>query len=413
MNKREKNAVYWAQRAKQSQDAILDDVQNVFVPYAQEQYDEAIRRIETQIRAWYQRLAKNNGVTFKEARQLLQKDELAEFHWDVNEYMRHAWENADGIWEKELENASAKVHISQLDALRTRLRQQCEVIADRQISTIGDAAGQTFVESYFHTAFELQKQARIGVQMRGVDRTRIMNALRRPWTTDSSNYVARCWKDKDRLVQVVNRELTQMIATGAKPDRAISTIAKEFGVSKRNAGRLIMTESSHAASEAQAETFRELKVERYQIVATLSATTCEICQKMDGLVFPMSERKEGETAHPFHPNCRCTTRPYDEDVEKFVERIARDAKTGETYRVPGDMTYKQWMEKQDAKYGAGFVSKQRRVKMNEIPDFEQYREIKEVLGEDGPRNFGAFQEMKYAEDRAAYKKLIEKARTRN
>ena len=56
----------------------------------------------------------------------------------------------------------------------------------------------------------------------------------------------------------------------------------------------------------------------------------------------MSMYEVGVTAPPFHPNCRCTTLPEDDD-ESLGERIARD-ENGKTYHVPNNMTYKQWKD---------------------------------------------------------------------
>ena len=327
---------------KQSQDAILDGVQKEYAAHIEREYRSAIREIDKQIRAWYQRVATNNSVSYADAKKLLTKDELSEFKWDVREYMRHAWENADGSWNQMLENASARVHISRLDALKIQLQQRVQELADKQINIIRKATGKAFSESYYHTAFEVQSEARVGVTMQGIDKARLEVILRRPWTVDGKNFVARCWSDKNRLVNILNRELTRMVATGEQPRRAIDKIAKEFNTSKANAGRLVNTEAAHAASEAQKQTFTELKVERYMIVATLSTTTCSECGDEDGLFYPMSEFNPGVTAPPFHPNCRCTTKPYDEDVEKFAMRIYRDPETRKTNYVPANMNYKAW-----------------------------------------------------------------------
>ena len=67
-------------------------------------FDSAFRQIESEITLWYERLAKNNGVTMQEARQWLNANELKEFQWDVQEYIKYGRENAiNQQWIKELE----------------------------------------------------------------------------------------------------------------------------------------------------------------------------------------------------------------------------------------------------------------------------------------------------------------------
>ena len=104
-----------------------------------------------------------------------------------------------------------------------------------------------------------------------------------------------------------------------------------------------MTESAFFGSEARKDSFRELGVEQYEIVATLDSSTSEICREMDGKVFPMSEYKSGSTAPPFHVWCRTTTVPaFVDEFDKIGERAARNQETGKTYYVPADMTYREW-----------------------------------------------------------------------
>lgn len=104
-----------------------------------------------------------------------------------------------------------------------------------------------------------------------------------------------------------------------------------------------MTECSYFASVGQKDCFKDLDVEKYEIVATLDNKTSHICQEMDGKVFDMKDYEPGITAPPFHVFCRSTTAPYFDDEEAYGERVARDH-AGNVYYVPSDMTYGEWKE---------------------------------------------------------------------
>lgn len=83
----------------------------------EQQFRRSEQVIQGKINAWYQRFADNNGISMKEAKRLLNSEELEEFHWDVQDYIRYGKNNAvTGQWMQQLENASAKVHISRLEA---------------------------------------------------------------------------------------------------------------------------------------------------------------------------------------------------------------------------------------------------------------------------------------------------------
>ena len=217
--------------------------------------------------------------------------------------------------------------------------------------------------------------------------------LKKPWLSDGKEFSSRIWDNKDKLVNLLDRELTQQIIRGTDPQKAINTIASKMNVSKSQAGTLVMTEAAAASSAARKQVFEDLDVERYEIVATLDLRTSEICRDMDGKVFKMSEYRPGETAPPFHPRCRTTTVPWFEDFQGNGKRAASNPETGKTEYVPENMTYKEWYRT----YVEGSPSAELAMKKtkNESADRKQYRRYKETLGAEAPKSFEKFQDMKY------------------
>ena len=99
-NNLQRNADYWAQRMKNMEDALLDQSYS-YVENLDAQFRAAEAEIERQMSAWYRRFAANNDITLADAKRLLNSDELAEFHWTVEEYIKHGEENAlTGAWMK-------------------------------------------------------------------------------------------------------------------------------------------------------------------------------------------------------------------------------------------------------------------------------------------------------------------------
>ncbi len=341
-----KNDAYWTNRMRILGDALLDTGYE-YVQNLEHQYDLAIKDIEADIARWYQRFADNNEISLNAARKLLNSGELEELKWTVEEYIKYGQENVlSGEWMKQLENASARVHISRLEAIKLQLRQQAEVLAAKQTEAVKGASEAVYTSSYYHTAFELQKGVGVGWTLHTIDEKQLTKVLSRPWALDAQTFSDRIWANKQSLINSVNTQLTQMIMRGAAPDKAIKAISERFGVSKSQAGRLVMTESAAFANEARKDCFKDLDVEKYIIVETLDSKTCSLCSELDGKVYPMSEYAVGVTAPPFHPWCRGTTAPYFDDMDDIAERWARDPETGETYTVPANMTYKRWAAKQ-------------------------------------------------------------------
>lgn len=342
-----KNSEYWKKRFVEMEEATHQtSVKKIF--NIQEQFDKSAKVINEKINSWYQRYAENNNMSMLDAKKSLNAKELKELKWDVEEYIKKGRENAfSGEWVKELENASARAHISRLEALELQCRQQAEVAFGNLNDGVSKHIKDVYKESYYRTAYEIQKGVGVGSNFAALNDRLIEKVVNKPWLADGKNFSDRIWGNKTQLINQLHTSLSQMCITGAGPDKAISQIASKMNVSKANAGRLVMTESAYFSSTAQKECFKELDVERYEIVATLDGHTSDICQEMDGKVFKMSEYEEGVTAPPFHVNCRSCTAPYfDDEFTKDEQRIARD-EDGNTYYVPADMTYKNWKKNVD------------------------------------------------------------------
>ena len=337
---------YWVKR--------FEALENMSNEYAQETYasveksfNKAQRKIQAEIDVWYNRIAVNNNISLKDAKKLLNDKELKEFKWDVNEYINYGKQNAlNEQWMKELENASAKYHISRLEALKVRTQHELERAFGNELDDIDKMARRVYTEDYYHSAYEIQKGFNIGFNIGEIDDKKLDKLINKPWAADGKNFSNRIWQSKTSMINDLHNELVRTCILGKSPDDAIKKMTKyvdkKFNNAKLQAGRLIMTEQAFFSSAAQKDCFNELDVERYEVVATLDSHTSEICQNLDGQVFPMKDFQPGVTAPPFHVWCRSTTVPYFED-NFGGERAARGL-DGKTYFVPDNMTYKEWNE---------------------------------------------------------------------
>lgn len=335
------NAEYWKQRFTQLEAAQNRKGAGAYLEI-ERQYKAAQNELEAQIARWYQRFADSNGISLAQAKQWLKGQDLAEFKWDVKEYIKYGKENAiNGAWMQELENASSKFHISRLEALQIQTQNSLETMFAQQMGTMKNALSDVYASGYYHTAYTVQQGFGLGWDIAGLDQAQIEKVLSKPWAVDGYNFSTRIWNSKTKLIGEVHNELSKNLLTGADPQKAIDSLAKKMGTSKSNAGRLVMTEQAYFSSAAQKDCFNDLDVEEYEIVATLDSHTSDICRSLDGKVFKMSDYKPGVTAPPFHVYCRSTTAPHFKDNFDAGERAARGA-DGKTYYVPDDVTYSEW-----------------------------------------------------------------------
>lgn len=335
-----KNAEYWRERFKILEEAAnknanqsIDDLMKVF--------QDAERSVISDIESWYARFANNNQISVAEARKFLTTGQMEEFRWTVDRYIQIGQQsNLSEEWMKQLENASARVHVSRLEAIQLQIQQQMELLYGNQLDSIDDLLSAIISNGYTQGIYEIQKGIGLGWNFTALDQNKIDLLLSKPWTSDGRTFRDRCWIHKADLLSGIQSDMLQGMLRGDGLQKTSTRIAKRFGVSKSKATNLVHTESTYFNGVANRELYKELGVESVEIIETLDGSTCEICGPLDGKIVPMSEYQPGVTVPPFHPRCRGTTAPaIDPDI--IGERIARN-EDGDTYYVPSNMTYEQW-----------------------------------------------------------------------
>lgn len=336
-----KNNGYWQERFEQIEQAA----NNKSVKYnktLEKKYRQAASEIDAQINKWYNRIAKNNGMSISEARRLLSKDELKEFKWTVEEYIAYGRQNAlDQQWVKELENASAKFHINRLEAMKLEARHQVEMAMANGQQDMFDVLGDVYKDTFYRSSFELQKGIGIGFDVAKLDDTKVQSILLKPWAADGSNFSDKLWANKKKLLNTLDTELSRMALLGDTPDKAVKAVKEAMNSSLFQAKRLVLTEQAYFATEAQKKAFNSLDVERFEVVSSADRKVCPVCAAKDKQNFPMIEFHIGITAPPFHPLCRCVTAPFFDDEFTSQTRIVKDD-AGDKYEIPATMNYGEW-----------------------------------------------------------------------
>lgn len=333
-----KSSEYW-QRRMMAVEQLSYEKSLAYRDDLERQYKAASESIQSDITRWYQRFADNNQISMAEAKKLLNSRDLKEFRWSVEEYIKHGRDNLDGKWTKQLENASARVHISRLEALQVQLQQHIEELYGNQLDGLDKLLRDIYTAGYDHTMFEVQRGLNMGWSFQRFNEDQLDAALKKPWTTDNQTFRDRCWTQKEALVRNLQKSLVQAFIRGDALDKVSTALAKEMHVARSKAARLVQTEASYFANNAQKQCYKDLGVERVEVVETLDSRTCGICGSIDGKIIKLSDAEPGITVPPYHPNCRGCTAPYFED--DVGERVARNDE-GETYYVPSDMTFEQW-----------------------------------------------------------------------
>ena len=340
------NSTYWKQRFEAVNEDILNRNAKEMEKHIYNSYTYALNNIEKDIENLISRISKNSGISYSDLKKNLNSKDLKSFRMTLEEYISVAQNKGlSDEWIKRLENASAISRIDRLEMLKIQMSQQLEILAKNKNDIFNSNLSKVYSESYYHSIYEFQKGFGYGNAFATIDTKTINEVLKKPWTSDLKTFSDRIWQDKETLINQLQTTFTQGIIRGAAPEKIIREIQKKAGSSYSASRRLVLTESAAFSSIARCESYKELNVEKYSILATLDLKTSEICRSLEGKEFELSEYETGVTAPPFHPHCRTTTIPaFNDEFTEGEERFARDEE-GNGYYVPSDMTFKEWHSK--------------------------------------------------------------------
>ena len=133
---------------------------------------------------------------------------------------------------------------------------------------------------------------------RMIDANQVVNQT---WCLDGKNFSDRVWQDKAKLLANMKKALADALVQGKSPWEIAKSMSDTMGVSRRNAYRLVRTETAHAQTYAQTERYKQYGFTKGKFPA--SPECCEHCHEHDGEIFTLDEL---EKLLPVHPNCRCT-----------------------------------------------------------------------------------------------------------
>ena len=375
---------YWADRFV-SEEERRDRDNRRYYSTIEKEYNKALAGLDKDIEYWLGRIAKNNDISLSGAKELLSKKELQEFKWTVEEYIQIGKENGvSGQWLKQLENASARVHIQRLEALKIQIQDRIENMYTTRDRSLEDYLCRVYKDTYYHTVFEIDKGiGSIQSSFNKLDDRKVSQIIHKPWATDGKDFSTRIWEDKANLVNTLHTGLTQSLIRGGNLNDVVNDISQFVSSKIKNkkyvASRLVTTESAAYASKAQEQAYKDLSVDKYEILATLDLHTSDICQDLDGKIFDRKDYQVGVTAPPFHPNCRTVTVPWFPDDVDTGERTAR-GKDGKVGYVPQNMTYKEWYNKYiEQKFEENGIIEKRKELSEEFKEIESKLKTKNIM----------------------------------
>lgn len=330
------NEEYWTKREAYKLKKGLKDLKKIEKELVNE-YKKAMNEIGKEISNLFYKYAKDNNLSYSDAKKYLNSSEFKEFKRDLKSYMKLIEEYADDELLLELNTLAMKSRISRLEEMFYQCGKYINEVYESTNKRLQIAYSSTIKDNYYRTIYDIHKAIGVGASFSYIDNDMIKEVLAFPWS--GRHYSNRLWSNRTKLKNAMVEELTQMLIQGKGVKETSKALSKRLDADLKNCVRLIQTEHSYFMSESTAKAYEELGVEKYQFIATLDNRTSEICQKLDGKVFNLKDRVVGVNASPMHVSCRSCEIPYiDND---YSTRFARDSK-GKRIEIDASVTYKEW-----------------------------------------------------------------------
>ena len=335
-----RNAEYWAERALNE---LLMGERSVleYEDALLQAYTIALREIKKDIDAFFTRYARQNKISYAEARKRLTSPELKEFQALIDKWLREA---VAGKWSaqyiKYLEKLAGAKYISRLEMLEADVRYQIELIEQGKYIDMTQLLSINYLASFYERSYAIAHGTEVAVRFNAVTRAGVERAVNSKWS--QYRYDQTIWNDRDRLVRAMSTIIPQSFSRGLSSNQLGDMIAKEMGASRNRGRTLARTEVNYICNQADLDAYKASGIEVYDYLATLDLRTSDICRSLDGTTHKVSQAKVGVNFPPMHPNCRSTTVAHFDDDDDFAERVARDEE-GKTIKVPRKMTQEEYI----------------------------------------------------------------------
>lgn len=316
---------YWYER-KVEDDKAYRKTEDECLNELKKLYKDSLEEINTELGKFYLDYSVDNKITLQDAQKLLTGKELQKLKENIS------------IWEEEYKNSKItdSQYQAKLNALKYRLKvQRAEALKFNLESKVfklySDYTDKTenFLFDIYkladkNTKYNLTKlvgnsaEQKFGINFFNTPSDKLISeVINTPWCGD--NYSDTIWKNKTKLVESLNRNITQSFIQGKHYKETATKLSKEMNVKYSDAKRIIRTESKYVISKSEVNVYKNANIDEYEYVASIDEKTSNICLSLDGKIFKMSEAISGLNLPPMHPYCRSYIIPLIEEIMDMEE----------------------------------------------------------------------------------------------
>lgn len=256
----------------------------------QDAYKQAYKDIEREIQRWYLHMNEikqlNPDFRFSELKQLE----------DLQKQIDIILEELAQAESKALESGMKNLYVSDYMDLGKMNEKYASVLPNTPLPEFNQLQAPQLLETYLNMG-SLNKTLTKEIA-KNLDLDLFYDTIQGKW------YFQRIEERAVKLGYSIETKLRQAIIRQDSYSKVASTIAKDLDISFSSAKTLVRTEMATVENQAVVHNAQKLGYNGLKFTTYHDSHVCEICEAMDGKVFPATEVRAGDFI--MHPNCRCT-----------------------------------------------------------------------------------------------------------
>ena len=298
---------YWKKRELANQlNQIKDEKETM--SQIEKNFVITLADVEHQIKVFYERYAKTEGISLEEAQKRVSEHDVKAFQKKAKEYVKNKDFSPEANEELKLYNATMR--INRLELLKAEINLHLTNLTEENNKEITDHLEKLGKTEYARQAGILDTELRYSKE--GIKA--IVNS-----DYKYGNFSKTLWTNQKALMNTIEVMLRRSIIQGGNSTELVGRLRKQFDVGVHEAKRLLVTEAARVQGDVQIDSMEQAGYDEYVYIS--EPTACDICKPLDGQHFKIKDREVGVNYYPMHPFCKCSSAAY-YDSEKLDKEIA-------------------------------------------------------------------------------------------
>ena len=264
-------------------------------------YRNSAEDIQRQIDSEIMRFADKENVSMAKAKKIISKTDVEWYQDRAKRYSEQKEFSPKA--NKEMRRFNVTMRTSRLELLQARINLDTVMLAWEEEQLTAKYITEEVIKEHIRQAGILGMTVPSRSQLETLARSVLLSDV------SGATFSDRIWANQNELRSNINQAIERALIRGEHPRNAAASIKRlvrdEYGMKKRAADRILVTETARAQTIAGVEAFKAAEVDKMMWIAEPDA--CPICSDMDGKVF--SIYTSGLTI-PAHPFCRCSYAGY-------------------------------------------------------------------------------------------------------